>query len=118
MLRSKLNFALIAALLVAGANLALGQDPTPLLTRPQDQLIAVLKSDATHKEKSDACRELAVIGTKAAVPTLVAMLPDETMSHMARYALETIPDPSVDQAFRAALSQLKGRPLYHMTWTL
>ena len=30
---------------------------------------------------------------------------------MARYALETIPDPSVDDALRDALGKLKGRPL-------
>ena len=27
------------------------------------ELIAVLKSEAGHKEKADACRELAVVGT-------------------------------------------------------
>ena len=31
---------------------------------------------------------------------------------MARYALETIPDPSVDDALRDALGKLKGRPLH------
>jgi len=71
----------------------------------------VLKSDARQKEKSDACRELAVIGTKNAVAALAALLPDETMNHMARYGLETIPDPSVDDALRDALGKLKGRPL-------
>jgi len=33
------------------------------------------------------------------------------MSHMARYALETIPDPSVDVALRDAMGKLTGRPL-------
>ncbi len=75
------------------------------------QLIAVLKSDASQKEKADACRELAHVGTRNAVPVLAAMLGDEKLSHMARYALEPIPDPSVDDALRDALGKLKGRPL-------
>jgi len=98
---------LAAALAVA----ALAQDPTPLLTKTPDQLIAVLKSDADRKAKADACRELAVIGGKDAVPVLAGLLADEKLNHMARYALETIPDPSVDAALRAALGKLQGRPL-------
>ena len=111
MLKSKLNLALVTALLLVGIAFAVGQNPTPLLTKSADEWIAVLKSDATQKEKVDACRQLAVIGTPEAVSALVALLPDEKMNHMARYALEMIPGPSVDQALRAALGSLKGRPL-------
>ena len=75
------------------------------------KLAAVLKSDAPQKEKADACRELARIGTKDAVASLVALLPDEQLSHMARYGLETIPDSSVDNALREAAVRLQGRPL-------
>jgi len=75
------------------------------------QLIAVLKSDAPQKDKADACRELAHLGTRNAVPVLAAMLGDEKLSHMARYALEPIPDPAVDDALRDALGKLQGRPL-------
>ncbi|MBI3877107.1 MAG: HEAT repeat domain-containing protein, partial [Verrucomicrobia bacterium] len=71
----------------------------------------MLKSDASRKEKADACRELAVIGTSKAVPVLAGLLADEELSHMARYALETIPGASVDQALRGELTRLKGRPL-------
>jgi len=94
------------------ASLAAAQDPTPLLTRkPVDQLIAVIKSDASHKDKADACRQLAVVGGKDAVPALAAMLPDEKLNHVARYALETIPDASAEAALLDALSKLNGRPL-------
>jgi len=72
-------------------------------------LIAVLKSDAPQQQKADACIELARVGTKAAVAPLAALLGDEKLSHMARYGLETIPDPAVDEALRAALGQFKGR---------
>src|SRR5262245_32097000 len=71
------------------------------------KLISVIQSGATEKEKADACRELARVGGKEAVGPLIALLPDEKLSHMARYALETIPDPSVDKALRDSLSKLQ-----------
>ncbi|HPC62787.1 MAG TPA: hypothetical protein PKX23_19155, partial [Verrucomicrobiota bacterium] len=61
---------------------------------PQAALIATLQSDATQKEKADACRELARVGGREAVAPLAALLPDERLGHMARYALERIPDPA------------------------
>jgi HEAT repeat protein len=111
MLNSKLNLAFAAVLWFAGISVALAQKESPLLTQSEDKLIAVLKSDAPQKEKADACRELGVIGTKQAVAALAALLADEKMNHMARYALEPNPDPSVDAALRDALGKLKGRPL-------
>ncbi|MCU0783770.1 MAG: HEAT repeat domain-containing protein [Verrucomicrobia bacterium] len=85
--------------------------PTPLLTQPADKLVAVLMSNGGRKEKAAACRELAVIGTSKAVPVLAGLLADEELSHMVRYALETIPGASVDRALRDELQRLKGRPL-------
>ena len=75
------------------------------------KLIAVLKSDAPLKDKADACRELSLVGTKESVAPLAAMLGDEKLSHLARYGLEPIPDPAVDEALRGALGKLKGRLL-------
>ncbi|MDP6524351.1 MAG: HEAT repeat domain-containing protein [Kiritimatiellia bacterium] len=77
----------------------------------EGKLIGVLKSNAGQKEKADACRELARTGTKQAVPVLAALLDDEKLAHMARYAMETIDDPSVDAALREAMGKLKGRLL-------
>jgi HEAT repeat protein len=77
----------------------------------EQKLIAVIKSDAPLKDKADACRELSLVGTKDSVAPLAALLGDEKMSHLARYGLEPIPDPAVDEALRSALSTLKGRPL-------
>ncbi|TWU35030.1 HEAT repeat domain-containing protein [Novipirellula artificiosorum] len=74
------------------------------------ELIAVLRSDAGLQEKSAACRQLARIGTKEAVPALAELLADEELSHMARYALEPITDPSVNEALRDALGNTQGRP--------
>jgi len=72
------------------------------------KLIAVLESNAAPAEKDAACRRLAIIGTKEAVPALAVLLADAEWSHMARIALEPLLDPSADEALRAALSKLRG----------
>src|SRR5262252_3706252 len=75
-------------------------------------LIQLLKDPAsTIFQKNVACRRLALIGTKQAVPALAAMLGDEKTAHYARYALKPIPDPAVDEALRAAMPKLKGKLL-------
>ncbi len=72
-------------------------------------LIAILQNaDAPLFDKAKACQRLAVIGTKKSVPVLAAMLGQEKLAIYARFALEPIPDPSVDEALRAALGKLEG----------
>ncbi len=85
--------------------------PFAFAQSPDAALIAVLKSDAPQQQKADACIDLGRIGTKDSIAPLAALLGDEKLSHMARYGLESNPDPAVDEAFRAALVQLKGKPL-------
>ena len=109
MLKSKENLILLIALVVVFAVPLFGQTVPP--AGSEGKLIEIIKSDASHKEKADACRHLAIIGTKKAVAPLAALLGDEKLSHMARYGLEPIPDAAVDEAFRDALGKLKGRPL-------
>ena len=110
MLKSRIHIIMIIALLLAGAVQLSAQTVPP--KADEGKLIAVIKSsDATHKEKVDACRGLALIATDKSIAPLVALLSDEKLSHMARYALETIKDPAVDEAFRDALGKLKGMPL-------
>jgi len=111
MLKSKINFSLAIAMLFTVVVQSLGQTVPPATREQEDKLIAVLNSDAPRKAKADACRQLAVIGTKAAVKPLAALLGDEKLSHMARYGLETIPDASVDVALRNALGKVKGQLL-------
>ena len=102
-MKSYVCYVLLSASLAAAA-VASAQSP-------EAPLLAVLKSDAPQQQKADACIDLGRVGTKAAVAPLVALLGDEKLSHMARYGLESNPDPSVDEALRAALGQLKGRLL-------
>lgn len=75
----------------------------------EDRLIAVLKSDGTRNGKDYVCRKLKIIGTTASVPTLAAMLSDEDHSHMARYALESMPNAAAGKALLDAVSKLAGK---------
>jgi len=61
--------------------------------------------------KAKACQKLAVVGDKSAVPALAALLTDPQLSHYARFGLEPVPDPSADDALRAALKKVKGKLL-------
>jgi len=72
-------------------------------------LIGILKDTGSPEfKKAKACVRLGELGAKEAVPALAALLGDDHLSTYARYGLEPIADPSVDQALRSALSKLKG----------
>ena len=78
------------------------------LAEIEKALMGVLDSDATRAGKQFVCRQLSIIGTAQSVPTLAKMLTGDETSDMARYALERIPDPSVDEALRGSLRQARG----------
>jgi len=74
------------------------------------KLTAILKSsEATVDSKQFACRMLRWAGTEDSVPALAELLADEKLSHMARYALQSIPGPGVDKALLAALDGATGK---------
>jgi len=105
------TFACLVFLTVGCPLASFAQAAPPTDKDREAKLIAVLKSDGPLKDKADACRELSLVGTKEAVAPLAKLLGDEKLSHLARYGLEPIPDPAVDEALRSALGKLKGRPL-------
>ncbi len=113
MIRSIHRLGCLAAIGLALVCISAAAAAAPLSDKEQEaKLIAVLtKSDASLKDKADACRVLSLIGTKECIAPLAGLLGDEKLSHLARYALEPNPDPGVDEALRAALKTLKGRPL-------
>lgn len=84
----------------------------PIEKLDQAALIGILQEPGSEPaaifRKAIACKRLAVIGTKDAVPPLAALLADDRASDYARDALEAIPDPAADEALRAALPKLKG----------
>jgi len=72
-------------------------------------LAGVLDSDAKYAGKQYVCRELSIIGTDQSVPVLAKMLTDQEHSDMARYALERIPDKTVDPVLLAAMLRATGK---------
>jgi hypothetical protein len=87
----------------------------PIEKLDQSALIQILGEAGSEPakvfRKAIACKRLAVIGTKEAVPPLAALLSDDRVSDYARDALESIPDPAAGDALRAALPKLKGMTL-------
>jgi len=73
----------------------------------ETRFVEVLKdAAATPAAKDYVCRRLALIGSAASVPALVALLPDEQLSNLACCALERIPDSAADEALRLALAKV------------
>jgi len=75
----------------------------------ETRLAAVLKTDAPQAAKDFVCRKLSLIGSAQSVPALAALLVDEKLSHMARYALERMPCPEAVTAIRDAVPKVRGR---------
>ncbi len=77
----------------------------------EKELIGILESDATVQQKARACQQLAVVGGKDAVPALAGLLGHRELGGYARFGLQPIDDPSVDDALRDAMGRLEGRLL-------
>lgn len=73
------------------------------------QLIAVVQSAASSKEKEDASRRLKQIGTARSVPALAALLADGHLYQAACDALETMPFKEAGEALHAALRASSGK---------
>ena len=94
--------------------------PTPLVPPPEFKEGAIATMDAaglvriltdassSEFQKAKACQRAGELAAKEAVPALAALLNEEHLSVYARHGLEPIPDPSADDALRAALPKLKG----------
>jgi len=73
------------------------------------RLAAVLGTDVSGAAKDFVCRALSLVGSADSVPALAPLLTDEKLSHMARYALERIPDAAAVAALREAVAKTSGR---------
>ena len=107
MLSSKQLFRRIAVLAVILAVSVSGVRAAEVAPQEQE-LLAVLQSDAPKSEKALVCKKLAIHGSSAAVPELAKLLPDPQLSSWARIALEAIPGSESDAAFRSAAGSLDG----------
>lgn len=74
---------------------------------------ALQKAETSDNDKVTACQNLGWCGTRAAIGPLSAMLANEKahLRHAARYGLEMIPDPAVEEAFCEAAGRLSGPAL-------
>jgi HEAT repeat protein len=85
----------------------------------EGKLIATLTdAEAPEFDKDVACRQLAVVGTKACVPALAALLANDHLHGVARHAMTQIPDPAADEALRTALKAVEGMQLVAVVNTI
>lgn len=83
-----------------------------IMALPAARLVAILRdSGASVYARAKACQRLAVVGDRSAVAALEPLLADPQLSVYARFALEPIPDPAVDDALRGALAKVQGKLL-------
>ncbi len=83
-------------------------DAQQLAAYEQAMLTALASPKTTFAAKQYLCKELSIMGSAAAVPTLSKMLYDPRTADIARYALERIPGEDVDKALLKALGKTKG----------
>ncbi len=83
-------------------------EPAKRAAVEKDMLAVLADAKASYAAKQFACRMLRLIGGEACVEPVAALLTDEKLSHMARYALQSNPSPKVDEVFRAALAKTSG----------
>ena len=101
----------LAALMVLFATSARAEDETITPPENEQDLLAIIRSDAPAAEKAITCKLLAIHGSSESVPDLAKLLPDEQLSSWARIALEAIPGAAADDALRNAADSLQGRLL-------
>ena len=80
----------------------------PVRKELEERFILILTGSTNPFALQYACRQLYLIGTARSVPAIAAWLPDEELSHMARYALANIGDPSATEALNDALGKSSG----------
>ncbi|MEO1525476.1 MAG: HEAT repeat domain-containing protein [Planctomycetota bacterium] len=91
---------------------ALGTTVQAQVALPQEteqELLDILRSDASQAEKAIACKSLAVKGSTNAIADLAKLLSDPKLASWARTALEAIPGDESEQALREAAESLDGR---------
>lgn len=71
-------------------------------------LLEALESGMKVAAVDYICRQLALMGTRRAVPALAKLLQDEDLFDRALYALNAIPEKAAGRALRKALSTAEG----------
>ncbi|HYG35547.1 MAG TPA: HEAT repeat domain-containing protein [Clostridia bacterium] len=98
----------ICVIVLAGLVSLLQPIVTVAAADEEQNLIRVLQSQASLREKDAACARLKVVGSSRCVPALETLLTDNDLSHSARYALESMPAREAGQALLASLPKTTG----------
>src|ERR1035437_1952878 len=104
-----LQACVLSAMPAHAAAAAADSQPSP--ANKERALISLLRSNAPPAEKAVACKQLAIYGSKDAVPALAPLLSDPHLASWARIALEAIPGPAPEAALRSAMGKLQGNLL-------
>jgi len=75
----------------------------------EKRLVDALTGGISRSALDYVCRRLRVVGTKQSVEALAALLPAEETSHIARYALERIPDEKAVEVMRDSLPKVSDK---------
>ncbi len=75
----------------------------------EKRLVDTLSGGISRSAQDYVCRKLRVVGTAQSIKALAALLPAEETSHIARYALERIPDEKAVEAMRTALPKASNK---------
>jgi hypothetical protein len=75
----------------------------------EKSLVDALAGGISRSAQDYVCRKLRIVGTARSVEALTALLAAEDTSHIARYALERIPDEKAAKAMRDALPKVSKK---------
>jgi len=76
----------------------------------EKRLVDALAGGLSRSAQDYVCRKLRIVGTThQSIKALAALLPAEETSHIARYALERIPDAKAVEALRDALPKVSSK---------
>ena len=75
----------------------------------EKRLVDALAGGLSRSAQDYVCRKLRIVGTTQSIKALAALLPAEETSHIARYALERIPDAKAVEAMRDALPKVSSK---------
>jgi HEAT repeat protein len=85
------------------------QGDAPARKALEKRLVDTLAAGISRSAQDYVCRKLRVVGTAQSVEALAGLLPAEQTSHIARYALQRIPDEKAVAALRDALPKVGSK---------
>jgi hypothetical protein len=75
----------------------------------EKRLVDTLTSGISRSALDYVCRRLRIVGTRQSIEALAVLLLVENTSHIARYALERIPDEKAVEVMRDSLPKVSGK---------